>query len=196
VTLTSLTRAAALPSAEDFVVIEEFLICFECIENVTEEISGWEKFVTESLIIPVIRGIHLKLNDIETKRLMNTDVGKLMFQTLKTSVIQRLNRFETRKSAMLATLLDPRIKKHGFRCQENASNANTELLHELNNLIRNEVQVSCDIAKEEPVTKNESNFLLDFLDDVKTVQTSMPTTSSAIIEMRQYRLFDKKRLNP
>jgi hypothetical protein len=57
----------------------------------TEEISG-EKYVTESLIIPVIRGIHLKLNDIETKRLMNTDIGKLMFQTLKTSVIQRLNR--------------------------------------------------------------------------------------------------------
>jgi hypothetical protein len=60
----------------------------------------------------------------------------------------RLNHFETRKAAMLATLLDPRIKKHGFRCQENASNANTELLHELNYLIRNEVQVSCDIAKE------------------------------------------------
>jgi hypothetical protein len=149
VTLTSLTRAPALPSAEDFVVIEEFLICFECIENTTEKISG-EKYVTESLIIPVIRGIHLKLNDIETKRLMNTDIGKLMFQTLKTSVIQRLNHFETRKAAMLATLLDPRIKKHGFRCQENASNANTELLHELNYLIRNEVQVSCDIAKEEP----------------------------------------------
>jgi hypothetical protein len=114
VTLTSLTRAPALPSAEDFVVIEEFLICFECIENMTEKISG-EKYVTESLIIPVIRGIHLKLNDIETKRLMNTDIGKLMFQT-----------------------------------------------------------------------KNESNSLLGFLDDVKTVQTSMPTTSSAIIEMRQY----------
>jgi len=65
-----------------------------------------------------------------------TSEGKSVRQTLLESIKTRLFPYETRSVPKLATILDPRFKKDGFRTPSNADEAIRQLENEmhLNNI--------------------------------------------------------------
>jgi hypothetical protein len=92
----------------------------------------------------------------------------------------------------LATVLDPRIKKLGFRTADQSNNASrnlvAEVTTEMNKQTRPENEYTVHEApNNQNVDANSSNSLLSFLDfRVVEAYSAATPTSDAIISVRQY----------
>ncbi|KAG5892245.1 hypothetical protein JTB14_014615 [Gonioctena quinquepunctata] len=122
--------------AEEYSILEEIVCLLEPFEIATKEISG-DKYVTISLIIPLIRGIMDRLDKIDN---ITTSEGASFLEKLKDSVRLRLKPYENRTPVILGAILDPRIKKRAFRTDEDGNNAAQILIRELTVLIKSEVR--------------------------------------------------------
>lgn len=76
-----------------------------------------EKYVTASLVIPMIKGLFLQLTDIETK--LKADDSKIFLGDIRRYMTEKLNLYEDRTVSRVATAIDPRFKKTGFKSDSN-----------------------------------------------------------------------------
>ncbi|XP_011688373.1 PREDICTED: zinc finger BED domain-containing protein 1-like [Wasmannia auropunctata] len=187
VTLSKLPKAPEPLSFNDFVDLKEVVKLLQPFEAATNQISG-QTYVTVSLIIPLVVGIHNNLTEIE--QFLTSDIGKELCTKLKLSVIKRLFIYEQRTIPKIATLLDPRLKKYAFRNVENANSAQQLVQQEVTQLIRRERQLHLE---NEPstsqATSNEATTsvagLMDFLSQ-RISQTNPNAIADGIIAIRQY----------
>ncbi|CAH0563164.1 unnamed protein product [Brassicogethes aeneus] len=113
---TPLTVALSeLPRAPECLDASEWEVIFDCIPlltpiaNMTTELSG-EKYLTISIVIPLIRGLQSSLRIYCPK----TEVGEKLKKSLVEVIARRLGSIETNEILAKATLLDPRLKKTSF----------------------------------------------------------------------------------
>ncbi|CAH1959714.1 unnamed protein product [Acanthoscelides obtectus] len=116
-TLLKVRKAPQPRSVDDICVLTELVEVLEIFKEATKKISG-SKYVTISLVIPVTMGLNNNLKITSTN--METDDGKKFSKGLIDSVIIRLFPYENRTVAKITSLLDPRLKKEGFRIPANA----------------------------------------------------------------------------
>lgn len=93
--------------------IEELTEIFEIlrpIEVATKEICG-EDYVTSSKVIPIIRMLNLKMNNIKT----NSSLGQDLKQSIISEISKRLLPSEHVQILAVSTLLDPRFKNIHFQ---------------------------------------------------------------------------------
>lgn len=177
-------RAPPTLTAENFEAIDEILKLLEPFELATTTVSG-EHFITSSLIIPLTRGILMKLTSFE-KNLI-TDEGKDVLKSLTNSVKSRLKPYTTRTAAILATILDARFKKYGFLLSQDADHAMQLLQKEYASYLASKSKAAEPLRLPEPSTHIASTSKIDellfFSSDNQQVSTPV---SDAIIDIRQY----------
>lgn len=190
-------RAPAPLTAENFDVIKEIMSLLEPFEIATVNISG-ETYVTSSVVIPLIRGIIMKLTEFRSK--LTTREGKEVHQKLLDSTTERLTPFYKRSTTRLATILDPRFKKHGFTSPQDADNAAQLLQKEYTSHLawvksrqRHTAQTSSSTdPREQAQTSTSSTRCVSKLDELLFLfPTNNPTpvstpVSDSIIDIRQY----------
>lgn len=86
-----------------------------------------------SLIMPIVVGIHKSLQDLAPK--LTTKMAINLNTKLLESVFKRLYPYEERTGPKVATLLDPRFKKHAFRKSENPNQARLFIQRALGDLL-------------------------------------------------------------
>ncbi|CAH1106445.1 unnamed protein product [Psylliodes chrysocephalus] len=177
-------RAPPTLTAENFEAIDEILKLLEPFELATTTVSG-EHFITSSLIIPLTRGILMKLTSFENNLI--TDEGKDVLKSLTNSVKSRLKPYTTRTAAILATILDARFKKYGFLLSQDADHAMQLLQKEYASYLASKSKAAEPLILPEPSTHIASTSKIDellfFSSDNQQVSTPV---SDAIIDIRQY----------
>ncbi|XP_018406216.1 PREDICTED: zinc finger BED domain-containing protein 4-like, partial [Cyphomyrmex costatus] len=199
VTLSKLPKAPESLNFNNFIELNEMVKVLQPFETATNQISG-QKYVTVSLIIPLVVGLYNNLTEIEHS--LTSDIGKQLCTELKLSIVKRLFIYEQRTIPKVATLLDPRLKKYAFRNIENANSAQQLVQQEVAQLIRKEKQLHLDsepstsqilspssvssISSES--TKATTNVgLMDFLyQRISQVTNTSNATADSIIITRQY----------
>ncbi|KAJ8913244.1 hypothetical protein NQ315_012862 [Exocentrus adspersus] len=129
--ILALAKCANAPpslTAEEYDILKEAIGILKIFEDATTQMSG-EQYPTISLIIPIVLGIHNKLVEVEQD--VHTDLAKFFIRLLKESIVKRLFPYEQRNTLQLASLLDPRVKKLGFKSPENANQAQDSLHSEV-----------------------------------------------------------------
>lgn len=136
--------------------------------------------MTISLIIPITFGIYNVLTNSLSE--MKTQEGKTLCSSLIESVKKRLFPYEQPTVTKVATLLDPRFKKEGFRINENAENAATLLEQDMHSIMQKKRANSTEDHIQSGLTEsNDLGFLGQRLaEKVKSV------TADVIITKRQY----------
>lgn len=138
-------------------------------------------------MIPITFGIYSSLSNLLTE-IKNAE-GQKLCQDLIESIKKRLFPYETRTVAKLATILDPRFKKDGFRTAENATSAATLLEQEMFSITRK-------ISQEQSAAENTSvgearcspentSSLFGFLNE-RLKQKAKSITADVILTKRQY----------
>lgn len=177
--LNECNRAPPGVNADEYLIIQETIQILEPFDLATTKISG-ESYITLSLVIPLIRGIKTKLAEVESQ--IVTESGKKILLCVKGSVDKRLSPYENRTPVVLATILDPRFKKKGFKTSDEEKRAVQWL----------EKAYASHLSKErlaeetqQPIPSTSSGTpddLLGFL-DVPDVSTPL---SNSLIDVRQY----------
>lgn len=132
VAVTNLPRAPEFLDASDWAILTDCVLLLKPLESMTTELSG-EKYVTMSLVIPLIRGLQHTLKNMSPK----SDSGAVLKRNLLDVISKRFGLFETNKIAAKATFLDPRFKKMAFGVEENATNAQKWISDEMVKLMAN-----------------------------------------------------------
>ncbi|CAF4893692.1 unnamed protein product [Pieris macdunnoughi] len=118
--LNECNRAPPGVNADEYLIIQETIQILEPFDLATTKISG-ESYITLSLVIRLIRGIKTKLAEVESQ--IVTESGKKILLCVKASVDKRLSPYENRTPVVLATILDPRFKKKGFKTSDEEKRA-------------------------------------------------------------------------
>lgn len=126
-------KAPSALSAEDYDVIEDIIQLLEPFDVATNTVSG-ESYTTSSYVIPLIRGMTLKLSQLEYK--LKTFTGKQIYGSLRNFIKNRLKPYELRTDLILATILDPRFKKLGFKTEGDANIASQCLQNEYSTFLK------------------------------------------------------------
>jgi len=195
ITLSKLPNAPESLNFNDFIDLKEMVKLLQPFEIATNQISG-QTYVTVSLIIPLVVGIHDNLTEIEHS--LTSDITKQLCARLKLSVIKRLFIYEQRSVPKVATLLDPRLKKYAFRNVENANTAQHIVQQEVAQLIRREKQLHLESEPstsqtpstsltESTSTEATTVGLMDFLSRrISQTANNSNATADSIIIVRQY----------
>lgn len=193
-TLLKINKAPQPLAAEEIMILKEVVDILACFDEATIKISG-SKYVTISLIIPIIQGIYRTLS---TKRpQLETDEGKEICTRLLDSIQKRFFPYEKRTAAQMGTLLDPRFKQDGFRSDENIKSASHFLEQEMNYMEKKEAETTSNSSMvlqdiDSPGTSSSflgsgssSSSLFSFMEE-KMQQKIKSTTVDVIIMKRQY----------
>ncbi|XP_051864445.1 E3 SUMO-protein ligase ZBED1-like [Drosophila albomicans] len=156
-TLLKLRNSPSPIPTEELEVLDDLSDLLSPFQETTLSVSTNTK-VSVSLIIPVIAGIHHKMNQLNAK--LRTQEGKDVYDLVKKRLVERLDTFETRTIPRIATLVDPRFKKDGFLRPSNADQAAKAL--ELELLSFKSTTPRHPPTPPEP-TSNEPNFRFSFL---------------------------------
>lgn len=103
------STAPAMVTASEAENLKDIITLFQPIERATKEISG-EKFVTASVVIPVLRLMKKKIFEA----IVTTSFGIKTKETLKQQFQKRFDGIENNPFFSIATLLDPRFKNIHF----------------------------------------------------------------------------------
>ncbi|XP_030751768.1 zinc finger BED domain-containing protein 1-like isoform X2 [Sitophilus oryzae] len=194
----ALTKCANAPAAlnlNEINIIKEAVTILSIFQFATEQISG-DKYPTASLIIPISLGIHKQLTEIGIG--IETQVCKTLVEALKVSIVKRLFPYESRNSVQLAALLDPRVKKLGFRLQENANEGHESLKREVVRIINSGSHAAAESFEAAPMAKVEveessnksptvtSQSIFSFLKERTEKAILINPLSESIILVRQY----------
>lgn len=128
--MSNLPGSPSLLSSEDWTLIKDCICILKPIEAMTSELSG-EKYVTLSIIVPLIRGVQHAVENAQPV----TPTGKILQTNLQDILLKRLGYVETSKICAKATLLDPRLKKLGFDQIINGNQARKWITEEAEELI-------------------------------------------------------------
>lgn len=199
VALCNSSNAPNILHLDEILIIREIVSLLKPFEEATNQISG-ENYVTVSLIIPLVVGIHTSLQNLAAT--LKCSVTKNLHSKLLASVIKRLFPYETRIVPRVATLLDPRLKKLAYLNSENANQAQLYVQKELGYLIQNQkaqagasqeirLDPTPSTSTAEPSTSTagagSTSNLFSFLSQrISASHQTSTTTSDAIISVRQY----------
>ena len=112
-------------------IISDAVKILEPFEAITRELSG-EKFVTASLIIPLIEGCVYALNLLDFK----TDICRNLKDIFIHEIIpNRFNFMYTKTKILMATAMDPRFKLSAIEKTEHRDSARELLVNELDSII-------------------------------------------------------------
>ncbi|XP_039279367.1 E3 SUMO-protein ligase ZBED1-like [Nilaparvata lugens] len=191
--MSSLKNSPPQLSAEDNALLKDMVEALSPFEEATEQISG-DQYATASLINPLVIGLFNHLSEVEMT--MTTEEGNILLHSLIRSVNQRLFPYETSAVPSLATLLDPRYKKFGFRQPTNVTTAVKLLTSEITSAVKvNKIQpppsqasasTSAVAESEETPQKKKKINLLGYVHKLAAEQLQTPPTTDAIIIVRQY----------
>jgi len=132
--------------------------------------------VSVSIIIPVICKLFHKIKALDGK--LKTVEAIFALDVVKSRLRERLLPYESRTIPGIETLLDSRLKKQGFLCQNNCEEASKALQEELNSTL-----VSIPRPQPPPPTEEPTRFLfLKSKLDAK-IQSSQ---ADAIVLLRQH----------
>ncbi|KAH8289491.1 hypothetical protein KR054_006101, partial [Drosophila jambulina] len=169
-------------TAEEVSVLYDLEQLFEPFDDATNRISG-SSYATISLIIPISADLHHRLcNMIQSfKTLDGVETCNYILQQINT----RLFPYEHRTVSKIATILDPRFKKEGFRSSFSADSAVENLQNEICSHPTN-LNVYSDSENDPPTheSKEKSHFFA-FMKNKLEKKIKTPK-SDAIIVLRQY----------
>jgi hypothetical protein len=118
--LLELERAPENLSISEWATVRDVLpILKPCLEFTTQ-LSG-EKYVTMSIIVPLIRGLRFALRMASP----TTEIGLRLRINLTDFIARRMGCLETNKTVAKDTFLDPRFKKTGFWARRSRDNCPT-----------------------------------------------------------------------
>lgn len=186
IVLSQSPRAPENLTSEEYSIIKEIEPILEPFETCTEGVSG-DKYATISLIIPLIKGVSLRLSALDKENLSET--AKKVLLHVKSGVAQRLKPYETRTPCIIGTLLNPHFKKLGFKTDSDIEKAVSSVQREYSTYLTAQHSIDSPSTSMsailEPSTSKKSKLssLLDFLDQSPP---STNSTSDAIIDIRQY----------
>lgn len=160
------------------IILKDLIKCLDIFEDATNKVSG-ATYVTVSLIIPITFGIYCNLTDLVKN--LSSEEGKSFGLSLIESVKQRLFPYETRTIPRIATILDPRFKKEGFRSTENANQAAIFMEQEMNSMMKS-IPIQEKTGREETAAKKS---LFSFIDQ-KIDEKVKSAQADVIIRKRQY----------
>ncbi|KAL4136315.1 hypothetical protein QTP88_007863 [Uroleucon formosanum] len=193
VTMISVKEAPSNLTPEEWVIIEDIVPLLRPFNSLTIELSA-EQYPTISKVVPLLRGLQTSLNAKTPK----TSLGSFIKSNLMLQVNRRFEGIEKQSLTPYfsrATLLDPRCKKAAFAVEENASDAEKNIILEIARSLTNN---TLDAEREVPTEQIEedSENLWNFLQNrVNNVQGQTTSTSSAISLMRQYLNMPYQNLN-
>ncbi|XP_070132602.1 E3 SUMO-protein ligase ZBED1-like [Drosophila bipectinata] len=168
------TKKAPPPlTADEISILEDLERILEPFDGATNRVSG-STYETVSLIIPVSADIH--------HRLTSMNEGIEVRIALLEGVNQRLFKYESRSVTKVATILDPRFKKEGFRSRSTADLAVEAIKNELSGMAKTLVPT---LDQSEPSTHTESVAFFSFMQSKIASKVKTPR-SDAIIALRQY----------
>ncbi|KAF0714432.1 Uncharacterized protein FWK35_00032648, partial [Aphis craccivora] len=190
VTMILVKEAPSNLTPEEWVIIEDIVPLLRPFNSLTIELSA-EQYPTISKVVPLLRGLQTSLNS----KIPKTPLGRF----IKSNLISQVNRrFEGIEKQSLtpyfsrATLLDPRCKKAAFAVEENASDAEQNIVLEVASMTNN---TSEDTEREVPTDQIEedSENLWNFLQSrISNVQGQTTSTSSAMTtSVPSERIFSK-----
>ncbi|KAK9739869.1 hypothetical protein QE152_g8698 [Popillia japonica] len=130
IAVTTLSNLPVFLNAQEWNALKGCVTLLTPVELLTTVLSN-EKYVTMSLVIPLIRGLQHSLKATNPI----TQTGQYLKTALQEIISRRLGSFETNKIVANATFLDPRFKKVGFGLEENANNSQKWATDELTQLI-------------------------------------------------------------
>lgn len=177
-TLLKSKKAPSPITAEEMIILKDLIKCLDIFEDATNKVSG-ATYVTVSLIIPITFGIYCNLTDLVKN--LSSEEGKSFGLSLIESVKQRLFPYETRTIPRIATILDPRFKKEGFRSTENANQAAIFMEQEMNSMMKS-IPIQEKTGREETAAKKS---LFSFIDQ-KIDEKVKSAQADVIIRKRQY----------
>lgn len=120
--------------------------------------------------------------------MMETEDGPVFCNMLIESVKKRLFPYEARSVTKLATLLDPRFKKEGFRSPDNACAGVALLEQDMYGILRRrqETEKTTEVQVQNHTSASEEKgSLFDFLEERNESKTKS-LTADVIITKRQY----------
>ncbi|XP_063220505.1 E3 SUMO-protein ligase ZBED1-like [Bacillus rossius redtenbacheri] len=180
---------ASLPTAPSALLVDQWQVIEDCVpvlkifNLLTIEFSA-EKYPTISKVIPLVRGVQMKLQTVS----MKTAVGCELKRNLLEGLSSRFSQFEKGKISSIATFVDPRFKKMGFRNDANAACAQELVMKEVQNLCTRSAPQH--VSEIEPSCTNisaESDDLWEFFDSkVCNLKRNSNPGSDATITVRQY----------
>ncbi|CAD7079867.1 unnamed protein product [Hermetia illucens] len=103
------TTAPPMITAKDVEFLQDFVLLFKPIEVATKEACG-EKFVTSSMIIPIVRLLRKKISEAS----ITTDLAKSLKNNIFAEWNKRFLNIEHNQLFATATILDPRFKNLHF----------------------------------------------------------------------------------
>lgn len=196
--LADLERAPENLSGTDWASMVDCLPSLKPFLEMTEFLSG-QKYVTMSVIVPLIRGLQHALCNI----IPSTDIGRRLRNSLMEMVSRRLGHLESNKIVAKATILDPRFKKTAFGVDENSNNAQKWLVEELAAMITQ--NPPCESTPEtaetiptRPDGQEQPSLWAHFDMRAATQRIESPSTS-AFIMVKQYLesgLIDRRQARP
>lgn len=170
IALSNSANAPEILNFSDISTIKEIVAVLKPFEEATKQVSV-DKYVTVSIIIPIVVGIQTSLQNVGTG--LTCNIAKYLHSKLIASVIKRLFSYETRTVPRVATLLDPRFKKHAFRNSENASQAHIYTQKELANFMQ-KTKLLSNAGLDDKGVENEPD---------STPSTSKATNSSTCVDV-------------
>lgn len=180
-------------TAQEWNVMEDVLPLLLPPYELTEELSG-EKYLTSSIVIPLIRGCQKAIKS-ETPK---TSMGEKLKTILLDSLSRRLTPYESYSSGVCpkATILDPRFKKCAFGIPTNASNAVTELINEMKQskdvLGPNQIVIDEGVCSRQPIDEIKSkkkkiwNFVIEEREKTEAAKGRITNRCTIQEDMRLY----------
>lgn len=171
------TSKAPIPfSAEEIDILKELTELLAPFQDATLAISG-SKNATISLVIPLRCELHQKLQNLRPN--LKTAEVVCAFEMLSSRLGDRFAHYESRTVPRIATLIDPRFKKDGFKSVSNADQAVKALEQEMYTVLSR-------TPREQPIPPESSqkpNF--SFLQN-KIKSKIKSSRADAIIILRQH----------
>lgn len=163
-----------------------------------ESCFSGQKYVTASLVIPLIKGINSVLRKFLKKPFLELSITLL--KTLTTSLNERFGDVENNTSLSVCTYLDPRFKHKGFSDEINAETAKATIIASLTEIIARETEnrkendeetINNESEQEREKENPEDLSIWDDLDNdiAATVRPKSSAHSTAAIEVQRYTEF-------
>lgn len=167
-------------------ILKDLCKLLEPFEEATKITSG-EKYATSSIIIPTIDGLWDNLENLLAS--IETPEVLVVATELKRQIINRLFPYESDDCLKMATILDPRIKLHGFK-ETQSSNAKDLLIKKLTAQMNTTLATNNKNAptKNQDVQSSSGGVHLLSRVEIRRNKNEQVTsaTASAIIAVQQY----------
>ncbi|XP_049877248.1 E3 SUMO-protein ligase ZBED1-like [Pectinophora gossypiella] len=175
---------------EEYTFLAEVIKVFEPIDVCTETVSG-ETYTTLSLIIPLIKGMLMHFAQLDKEPLLEST--KTVLETIKKYIVTKVKPYETRTPCIVSTMLNPQLKKYGFKTSSEVERAVNIVQKEYSSyLSAQNKKASAPSDSAEPGSSNEAIAppkkaklnLLSYLQESRSSSSS--ATADAIVDINQY----------